>query len=147
MDAFLDGLLREIRGERPQNDVLSWRDEREVRAVHELSIARSVLDLVTHHVPADQHALIRTVRMRIGALAGVAGSALAFSFEALTHDTDLSQARIEIVNVPVTVHCSACRRASAIEFPSFVCPRCGGTAVRLCSGDELHLDEIVLALH
>ena len=65
-------------------------------AVHELSIAMSVLDAVRTEVAMRPGTRATAVGLRIGALAGVDAESLRFGFECLVKDSDLEPLRLEV---------------------------------------------------
>src|SRR5579884_3174055 len=88
------------------------------RAVHEVGIAASILDIAEE---AARGAPIRAVGLRLGTFTGVVREALEFAFEALKPGTALI-----IHSVPLTCSCNTCRWTGApIEDFCLLCPACG----------------------
>jgi hydrogenase nickel incorporation protein HypA/HybF len=112
--------------------------------MHELSIAENILDLVREHVRPPDHRLVTSVKVRVGALAGIVPDSLEFCFSAITSDTPFSTARLEIEHVPAVMECSTCSDTFASELGIVLCPRCGNGNTRLISGTELQVAEIEL---
>lgn len=112
--------------------------------MHELSIAQSLLDLVGRHVPEAERGLVRSVRVKVGRMAGVVSDSLTFCFEAIASPGGYPNARLDIENIPVTALCRGCRHPFEIDEPVFACPACGSTRLEVTGGDELWLGEIVL---
>jgi hydrogenase nickel incorporation protein HypA/HybF len=110
--------------------------------MHELSIAESLLEIVEK--AAAEHGVTRVRRLRIviGALGNVIPEALEFAFEVAGRGTVADGARLDIVHVPVTVRCNACRAESELEDYAFVCLACGSVDVDVVRGNELYLDSI-----
>ncbi len=110
--------------------------------MHELSIARQLLDIVAE--AATQHELKRVRRLRVvvGALGNVVPEALEFAFDVAGEGTVAAGAELEIVEVPVTVRCNACGAESRLEDFAFLCPACGSLDVTVLKGNELYLDSI-----
>jgi hydrogenase nickel incorporation protein HypA/HybF len=113
--------------------------------MHELGIAQSILDIVQQYVPQGQEHAVRAVKVRIGEMAGVVADSLEFCFTALTHDTPLESARLEILRVPLQGQCGDCTNIFHIENAAFLCPACGGLNIHLVSGRELDIAEIEMA--
>jgi hydrogenase nickel incorporation protein HypA/HybF len=112
--------------------------------VHELSVAQSLLDLVAESVPTQRHLDVRVVRVKVGGLSGVIPESLEFCFDALTTDTPLSRARMEIERVPIRLSCASCQDSFETESPRFRCPGCGSSGVQMVAGSELDLTEVEL---
>ena len=112
--------------------------------MHELSIARNILDIVRDSIPETDRPFVRDIRLRIGPYAGVVIESLAFGFSILAPNDGLPHARLEIETTPIVIGCAACGRSASAEYGTFVCPECGGRDVRFESGNELQLVDIRL---
>jgi hydrogenase nickel incorporation protein HypA/HybF len=112
--------------------------------VHELSFAENIIDIIHQSVPADELESVRIVRMKIGALSGVVPDSLEFCFSAISAQTQLAQARLEIEQIPFTVLCNSCRKTFVSDIGFMVCPDCGGAETTVVSGTELQVSEIEL---
>ncbi len=112
--------------------------------MHELSIAQNIIQIVGDHVPDGQKSEVRAVRVKIGKLSNILCDSLLFGFEALTRDTSLENARLEIDQIPLTIRCRECGEESVLEDYAFSCPRCESTAIQVVSGNELMVSEIEL---
>ena len=97
--------------------------------MHELSIARSVLDMVKQNVAEKDLPKVRSIMMRIGELAGVMPDSLEFCYQALTSDTLLSQSSLCIERVPFQIECQQCHQLIEAHIPVVFCPECGGGVV------------------
>ena len=109
--------------------------------MHELSVAAGILDVVRQHVPMSQAPLVRTVRLRVGEMAGVLPDSLDFCFGAIVAGTPYALASLEIERVPARGTCGSCGRhveASPLEL----CPVCGGFGITLTSGEELQVVDV-----
>ncbi len=110
--------------------------------MHELSIAQSIVEIVLQHLPKEETVSVKTVRLRLGTMAGVVSDSLEFCFGAITAGTPLEGARLEIEHVPLKAHCSDCGRDTDIEPTLFMCPSCGGTSLTVLSGREMQVRDI-----
>ena len=110
--------------------------------MHELSIAEDLLEIVAR--TAAEHKLTRVSGLRIvvGALGNVIPEALEFAFDAAGRGTVAEGARLEIVEVPVTVRCNACSAETVLDDFAFICTECGSVDVTVLRGKELYLDSI-----
>lgn len=112
--------------------------------MHELSIAQSVVELVSEQLSEGQR--VSLVRLRIGALSSVHQDALNFSYELITEGTPLEKSQLEIQMVPVKVYCTQCQ--SEVELPGiqkFACPVCQTPSGDIRQGRELDLESFQLA--
>jgi hydrogenase nickel incorporation protein HypA/HybF len=115
--------------------------------MHELSVARDLLDLLAEHVGAPAAPRVTTVRVRLGSLAGIVPESLAFCFDTLAADTPFRRARLAIDRVPAVCRCRDCDSGFEPADLVFVCPRCGSFQVELASGLELELAAVELDDH
>ena len=109
--------------------------------MHELSIASSIVETVTEAAAAHPGTRVTSVRLRIGALAGVVEDALEFCWQIATEGTPLAGAALEVKKLPVVVHCEHCNADEELDgVQSFRCPRCGEPAADLRQGRELEIE-------
>jgi len=110
--------------------------------MHELSVAQSIIEIIQQHIPETEWARVAAVRLKIGAVAGVVPDSLEFSFQAITAESLLSHARLEIESVPFRIHCNTCDATGENEIGFAVCSTCGSTDTKMLSGSELNITEI-----
>ncbi len=108
--------------------------------MHELSVAIGLVGLAERKAGQLEGARVEAVHVRLGALAGVAGEALRFAFDAASRGTRLEGARLVIEEVPVVVFCAGCQAERVLDEPlRFRCPACGARASDVLRGRELEL--------
>ena len=107
-------------------------------------MAENIAGIIRQSVPSDELMEVRIVRMKIGALSGVVADSLEFCFTAITAQTPLANARLEIEKIPFAVHCSLCNKTFENDIGYVVCPECGGVETSVVSGRELQVTEIEL---
>lgn len=111
--------------------------------MHELSIAASIVDVVTESVAKYPGARVKEVRLRVGALASVIEDSLRFCWEISIEGTLLEGSKLEVNILPVVVHCAACgKQGELASLQSFRCPHCGEPVSDLRQGRELEIDSI-----
>jgi hydrogenase nickel incorporation protein HypA/HybF len=71
-----------------------------MQAMHELSIAVSLVDAICEELPHLGDVSVRSVRVRIGALSGVARDALTFAFDIAADGSRIAGAQLEIEDTP-----------------------------------------------
>ena len=109
--------------------------------MHELSIASSVVETVTEAAANHPGARVKSVRLRIGALAGVVQDSLEFCWQLATEGTPLAGSALEVRKLPVVVHCAQCNADEELDgLQSFRCPRCGEPSADLRQGRELEIE-------
>jgi hydrogenase nickel incorporation protein HypA/HybF len=79
------------------------------------------------------------IRLRIGALSGVAPEALRFAFEVLAPGTLAEKAELAIESVPARFWCAECRREFVSDDLLAECPGCHRPSGELRAGRELEV--------
>ncbi len=113
--------------------------------MHELSIAQSIVKAVKRRLPEGERRGVKSVRLKVGGLAGVNTESLEFCFGIASEGTAVQGARLEIENVPAVCLCRNCGSGFEAGRHVTVCPNCENPRVELVSGDELDLVEVELA--
>ena len=112
--------------------------------MHELGIAEEILALVRRYVSDSDAALVRTVRVRVGELAGVLPDSLEFCFSAVVAGTPWQAATLVIEPVPARARCEACGEVCRTGRPGAGCPECGAPRLTMVSGHELQVASVDL---
>lgn len=111
--------------------------------MHELSIARNVVEVAAEAVRGAGGGTALTVRLRIGVLSGIAPEALAFCYDVVTRGTPLEGSRLVMQTAPVVLYCAACAREVAIADPCrLACPACGTPTADVRGGRELEVESV-----
>ena len=110
--------------------------------MHELSIARALVDEVEKIAVAERAQRVVSLTVQVGALSGVDPHALEWAFPVAAEGTVAGQARLEIESVPARAECNACGAEYEPGFPFFACERCGSENVRLSGGRELLIHSV-----
>lgn len=112
--------------------------------MHELSLARDVLDMVLAAARRDGFGRVGQLRLEVGALAGVEVEALRFALEAIAPATCLAQAQIVIDTPAGSGWCGHCAREVAITHYLDICPACAGPLTRQTGGDQLRVLDLLV---
>ncbi len=112
--------------------------------VHELSIAENILSIVERYVPEKERPLVRTVKVAVGAQAGIVADSLTFCFEAIVSESPVAQARLAIETIPFTIRCRSCGATSTPADGMMLCPHCGSTEGEITGGTEMRVVEVEL---
>lgn len=110
--------------------------------MHELSLAKDIIDTVKQSLPAAELPKVRKIVLEIGTYSGVVSDSLNFSFEAITTDTELNEAELEIIQIPFRIKCNSCISEYEPEFPMMLCENCGSSDTVILSGNELKIKEL-----
>lgn len=108
--------------------------------MHELSIAMEILSTVEREAQRHGAGRIKAVFLDVGDLSGVETGSLAFCFEAIRGEWELTrQAELVIRRVPARYGCPECDRAFGPEGQDSSCPGCGRPTPTLLEGNELNV--------
>ena len=113
--------------------------------MHELALARSLIEMVDRYAHANGARRVARVRVRVGVLSALT-RALHVSFRAASRGTSCDGADLGIEEVPLTVYCRFCDDVKAPSGPyNFRCPVCGHSTPKVVTGREMQLVSIVLS--
>ena len=112
--------------------------------MHELSVAKHILDLVEQYVSREEADRVRAVRMKIGEQAGIVRESLEFGFNILAAESPYRNAFLEIETTPFRIECASCGAITTNEFGIVQCSTCGSMETKALSGYELNITEIEL---
>lgn len=110
--------------------------------MHEMALARSIVDIVDEHAREHACARVRVVRLSIGALSHVEPRALEFGFDVVARGTRAEGARLAIERPRGTAWCTDCTDTVEIGAHGEPCPRCGGHKWILTGGDDMRVVEL-----
>ncbi len=113
--------------------------------MHEMSIAHSLLGIIEQEMA--KHNLTRLIRVKVkyGRISAIIPQALQTCFEAMTMDTPMQGAKLEIEEVPLVAACRECRKEFSPEGDLLLitCLYCGAEfGHEIISGKELFIEEL-----
>ena len=96
-------------------------------AMHEMSIAESIVSIAAEELKKHRLEKLVLVRVRYGALSNVVAESLSFCFDAMTMNTPLAGARLELEELPVILRCGQCGVSFTPKGRDLFapCPTCG----------------------
>jgi hydrogenase nickel incorporation protein HypA/HybF len=105
--------------------------------MHELSLARSVLDVALEHAEKHNAIKIGRITLSFGKMSCIQPDALETAFEVMARGTRAEGAVLTFEIIPAVVSCLTCDRQYDIEYQGIlVCPVCGDPSVLLVGGTE-----------
>ena len=111
--------------------------------MHEMSFAEQILQVVQREAANYPGATVVRVRLRAGELLGLDPASLRFCLEAISVDTVMEGAEIDMDQTGPELDCSECGRVTIESVLDPVCPNCGRLG-RLATGTEMVIEEIEL---
>ena len=109
--------------------------------MHELSIAASVVEIVSRHAAGRR---VTRITLKVGHLRQVVPSALTFSFDVVAAGTPVEGAELEIEAVPAVGACRRCGMESHLPAFPLQCQACGGFDLQIVAGEELIVESLEL---
>ena len=109
--------------------------------MHELSITRSVVAIVTERAAGER---VVRVRLEIGRLSGIVPEAIRFCFDVCAQGTAAEGALLEIVEVAGRGRCGDCGTEVVLTALVGRCPACAGASLRVVAGEEMKIREMEL---
>lgn len=113
--------------------------------MHELSIAQRLVEIAVDHAASAGAQTVQRITIKLGVLSCVHKTALQSGFKWLAAGTLLEGAQLEIIDVPLRIHCPRCDRH--LELPgiqSLRCPHCQFPADEVLQGNELEIDTMII---
>jgi len=112
--------------------------------MHEMSLAGGILKIVEDAAQKEHFARVTLLRLEAGALSAVDVRALRFALEAMTHDTCLQNAQIEIDTPAGQAWCMQCGITVEMMARGDPCAHCGSYQLQPTAGTELRVVEMVV---
>lgn len=111
--------------------------------MHELSLIRSLLDIIDNYSIEHGFHKVNVLNLSFGRLSSIDPQALTFAFEIQSKATIAEGARLEFEILPAGVFCFDCEEEIRTETYRGCCPLCEGSQIILTGGmEELKLKEI-----
>jgi hydrogenase nickel incorporation protein HypA/HybF len=110
--------------------------------VHELSICKSISDIVGRHAAGRT---VETVHVRIGKLRQIVPETLVYCWSLVSEGTALDGSKLEVESIPATIRCTLCEHTQVLTEAAFACASCDGRKVEIVAGEEFLITSLELA--
>lgn len=110
--------------------------------MHELSIAKSIIQIIEKSFEADFNKKITKVHLNIGKLSGIEIDALSFGFSVIRKDTIVSEAELDINLIDGLARCKKCNISFELNSYGMPCPICGEYSFDILQGKEMKVTQI-----
>ncbi|MEK7263403.1 MAG: hydrogenase maturation nickel metallochaperone HypA [Bacteroidota bacterium] len=110
--------------------------------MHEYSIAHNIAEIIRQSTPEEDLRSVRTIKLKIGTMAGVVVDSLIFCFDAIKDTLPFSDALLDVEQSVFTVHCNVCESVTTNELGVAACSICGSFDTTILSGYELEIVSI-----
>jgi hydrogenase nickel incorporation protein HypA/HybF len=110
--------------------------------MHELSVTESILEIALRHAQAQNAKRITDLYLVLGQWSSLVDDSVQFYWDIISDGTIAKGATLHFRRVPVTLTCLDCGQEYQPTSEELICPNCGGTRVKVKSGDEFRLEAI-----
>jgi len=110
--------------------------------MHELSITKTMLDLVVEQAQENGAEKVEGIHLVIGEMAGVVDDCVRFYFDFLSKGTIAEGARLSFRRVTPKARCRGCGKEFKLNGLDWICPHCQTTRIDIVEGKELYLESI-----
>ncbi len=112
--------------------------------MHELALTEGILSIVASEQKKNGFSRVLEISLRIGEFSGVIPSCIEEFFPLVAKDTAAEGARLVMETVPAVFECEECDFKGPLEKHRACCPKCGSTAIRMTSGREFFVNNLVV---
>lgn len=112
--------------------------------MHELSIARNIIQIVNSSVERDKLGLVDKIYLKFGLLSNILTDSLNFSYNSIIENTPLKNSNLVIEILPIKIQCKDCNEITITSDFVFSCPFCKSNSISVIAGDELIISSIHL---
>jgi hydrogenase nickel incorporation protein HypA/HybF len=114
-----------------------------MRAMHEMSVTQSILDIATRHAEQAGARRILAINLVIGELTGFVDDSIQFYWDFLSKDTLAEGSQLVFERVPAHVRCHECGAEYAPPNSRlWTCPQCDALGGEVVSGREFSVASI-----
>lgn len=104
--------------------------------MHEVSLVRSMLDIVEEYAAKCGFSRVNSIRLSLGRLSCIEPKTLEFAFQVESQETKAAGAKLNFEILPVRIHCLGCESdTEAASYPGS-CPACGAAEIMVTGGKE-----------
>lgn len=111
--------------------------------MHELGIMIHIVDQMEEYAKQEKLTHIETLVLEIGELSGIVPSYLENVYPMAVENSILQNSTLKIEVIPGKVLCRECHQVFHLLEQNQVCPKCKGQNLKLISGQEFNIKEIV----
>jgi hydrogenase nickel incorporation protein HypA/HybF len=110
--------------------------------MHEISLVRNIFRTLESNFSEEELAKINSIDLKVGLLSNVEPMLMQSAFEAVVStEGKFQNATLNIVVVPILVHCAECDKTNEIKEYKFVCA-CGKPNNNVVQGTELLIERV-----
>jgi hydrogenase nickel incorporation protein HypA/HybF len=109
--------------------------------MHEISLVRNIFRTLEEEFPNDIPR-VRTINLTVGLLSNVQPILMQNAFQVVLEDEPkYNKTSLNVIVLPILIHCDDCGKTSEVEKYRFVCP-CGKPSRNVIQGEELLISSV-----
>ena len=112
--------------------------------MHEMSIALNIIQIAETELQKSEGKEIIAMNISVGKLSGVVIESLYFALKTAKEKGPLSQAKINIDEMPAKMKCLSCMHEFEVDEFYNICPKCESFKHEILSGKELLINSITI---
>ena len=112
--------------------------------MHELSLARGILDIVEAERKKNGFTRVLEISLKVGEYSGIVPRCLEEFFPIAAGDGAAKDAALRIEVLPALFRCADCGFEGRPDRGNACCPVCGGEHIRMVSGREFYVENLVV---
>ena len=110
--------------------------------MHELALARSLVELVEKQASSQGFNKALEIRLKLGEYSGVIPEYILDLFPYASKGTAAEGAALVFEKVPGAFRCLDCGYEGPVDRKEARCPQCGGFALKMTAGREFFVDSL-----
>ena len=112
--------------------------------MHERSVVRALFSHVSDLLAARGACRVISIRVRLGAFAGVEPVLFRLAFENMRQSSPFRDTTLNMETVDLEARCRDCGREFRVQSFEFVCPHCGGGKTDVIRGEDVTLESVTI---
>ena len=110
--------------------------------MHEISLVRNIFKTLEDEFPGEIDK-VRTIYLSVGLLSNVQPILMRSAFQAvLETEPRYHKTSLEVLVLPVLIHCDDCNKNSEVQNYKFICDTCGKPTKKIVQGEELLISKV-----
>lgn len=110
--------------------------------MHELAVSQSILEISLRHAKNNQAKRITDIHIVIGDWSSFINDSIQFYWDMISEGTIAKEAKLHFVRLATELSCLQCGKKYFPTAQVLICPDCGGSKIKIISGEEFFLDAI-----
>ena len=112
--------------------------------MHELALTEGILSIVSSEQKKNAFSRVLEIDLCIGEYSGVIPGCIEESFPLLAKGTAAENATLQLKTIKASFLCADCGFQRPLEKHGTCCPNCGSTSIRMTSGREFYVENLVV---